>query len=472
MRPPDTLCKRTLDILLAITGLIVGAPLMLVIALLVWLDSPGKVIFSQARLGRGGRTFRVHKFRKFPINWDDDAGSGVTVRGDARMTGIGRILERTKLDELPQLWNILKGEMSFVGPRPEILRYGDLFVGPYRKVLDYTPGIFGPSQIANRNEADMYPADESPDAYYRRVIFPAKAQNDIAYFGEAHCLKDIQWIVKGLWVSVVGAIPWRRIVRQYVKIVLIDALMIAVGWLFAYGLRYYDFVITPYGLGHILHIGNVFRWGVADKGLMIFPGVVIAAMLIGGCYRAPARYFSLEDSVRLLIVAGGGWMIGFLILIGLADRGISILLFPLGGAGVLGLLLLPRLLARLSARRSDLVRPHGDHPHQRRVLIYGANVAGTALARWLGSGIKGMHLIGFVDDNPKLAGGRLVNSQVLGRESDIPTLQQVYGVTELWVTFSPDRIKRHLLNTASAELGMTIYILSDMKPFAPAPSAE
>ena len=151
--------KRLLDIALSVTGLLIAAPVMLVIAIFIRIDSPGKVIFSQKRLGKNKNYFFIHKFRKFPDDWGTK-GSGVTTQGDVRMTSVGAFLERTKLDELPQLWNILKGEMSFVGPRPESTRYEALFTDGYEKLLDFTPGIFGPNQVAFRNESEMYPADE------------------------------------------------------------------------------------------------------------------------------------------------------------------------------------------------------------------------------------------------------------------------------------------------------------------------
>ncbi len=185
-------CKRIMDITLAGLGLMLAAPMIGLIAVAIRLESPGPIIFSQVRLGLRGERFRLHKFRKFP-----DAcfvGPGVTVVGDARMTRVGRFLERTKLDELPQLWNILRGEMSFVGPRPESVRYSDLFVPEFGCVLEYHPGIFGPNQVAFRNEAEMYPADSDPEDHYRNVLFPDKARRDLAYFPRANCLSDLVWI--------------------------------------------------------------------------------------------------------------------------------------------------------------------------------------------------------------------------------------------------------------------------------------
>src|SRR6516165_5602392 len=131
--------RRALDLAIAVAALIVLAPTMLLIAVLIRIESSGPVFFRQIRLGRGGRPFHLYKFRKF---WQhaDAAHGAVTLKNDPRMTRVGRILERTKFDELPQFWNVLIGDMSIVGPRPETLDFADCFEDDFRMVLDYTPG--------------------------------------------------------------------------------------------------------------------------------------------------------------------------------------------------------------------------------------------------------------------------------------------------------------------------------------------
>lgn len=461
----NSISKRTLDVALSAIGLLVAAPFMALIAVLVWIDDSGEIIFSQPRLGRHGVPFKMHKFRKFPANWGNK-GPGVTVRADARMTRIGGILERTKLDELPQLWNIFKGEMSFVGPRPESLRYQDLFAGEYAKVLQFKPGVFGPNQIAYRNEADMYPPDEPPEEYYRRVLFPAKATNDIDYFSRSTLVGDIQWIVRGLWVSLIGAIPWRRVMGFHAKIVLVDTLMIVTAWIMAYVLRFSDFQTSFSGILHLrndvsLAVSHQVNWQELYQGLIIIPLVIIGSMLMAGCYRVPVRHFSLPDAVRLFWAVSIGWMLAYLLLIGMTSRSISFLLFPITGPLLLGLVALPRILAR----HMDLARPQTHASAQRRILIYGGNSAGNALARLVRVGMSGTSLVGFLDDNPELLNCTLVNSRVLGRESDLPLLKEVYDFTELWVAFSPDTIKRKRLRTTCRGLGVALYFLFDLEPF-------
>lgn len=115
------------------------------------------------------------------------------------MTRVGRVLERTKLDELPQLWNIVLGNMAFVGPRPETENFADCFTGPFEHVLDYIPGLFGPSQALFRNEGAIFPENCDPHDFYRRVLFPAKAGVDLSYYPQRTVASDAAWILCGIF---------------------------------------------------------------------------------------------------------------------------------------------------------------------------------------------------------------------------------------------------------------------------------
>jgi lipopolysaccharide/colanic/teichoic acid biosynthesis glycosyltransferase len=194
--------RRALDVAIAVAALIVLAPTMLLIAVLIRIESSGPVFFRQIRLGRGGRPFYLYKFRKFWQHADATHGA-VTLKNDPRMTRVGRILERTKFDELPQFWNVLIGDMSIVGPRPETLDFADCFGNDFRMVLDYTPGLLGPSQAIFRNESSLYPADLDPQEFYRRVLFPAKARVDLLYFARRTIMSDLGWIIRSV-LAVVG----------------------------------------------------------------------------------------------------------------------------------------------------------------------------------------------------------------------------------------------------------------------------
>ena len=188
--------RRILHVVFAASALACLAPVMAAVALAIYVESGRPVFFSQTRLGKEGQHFRLHKFRKFSARAGRD-GPAVTVRGDTRMTRVGRVLERTKLDELPQLWNILIGDMAIVGPRPESLAFVDCFSKRYWNVLKFKPGIFGPCQVMFRNEGHLYSDGCKPEQYYSNILFPLKAHADLAYFTNRTLRSDLRCVVHG-----------------------------------------------------------------------------------------------------------------------------------------------------------------------------------------------------------------------------------------------------------------------------------
>jgi len=191
------MASRALDLVVACLGLALAGPLMLLITLAILIESGRPVFFAQIRLGQGGRHFRMFKFRKFGKS-SGEAGLPLTMHKDTRLSRIGRFLVASKLDELPQLYNVLKGDMSLVGPRPESLAFSDCLAGDYRAVLAYRPGIFGPSQVAFRYECVFYPPDAEPTRFYREVLFPLKARFDLSYYPRRTLLSDCAWIARGV----------------------------------------------------------------------------------------------------------------------------------------------------------------------------------------------------------------------------------------------------------------------------------
>jgi lipopolysaccharide/colanic/teichoic acid biosynthesis glycosyltransferase len=175
------LLRRGFDVFVSAVALTALAPVILLISLAVYLEGANPIFFQQTRLGVGGRPFRMYKFRKFRADCGA-SGAPLTVDGDQRLTKIGKFLAATKLDELPQLWNVLKGDMAIVGPRPESMAFADCFKDGFEEVLQHKPGLVGPSQIAFRHEARLYPGGEDPCVFYRRELFPAKARIDVTYF--------------------------------------------------------------------------------------------------------------------------------------------------------------------------------------------------------------------------------------------------------------------------------------------------
>ena len=189
------MAKRLFDILAAAAGLLLLSPLLLLAALWVKLDSPGPVLFRQTRVGRHGVPFSIHKFRTMRVA----PGAAITVGEDPRITRSGRVLRQTKLDELPQLWDVLRGAMSLVGPRPELPRYVALYPTELREqVLAVRPGITDPASLAFSHEAELLAAASDPEREYREVVLPAKLRLSADYAARATLATDLQLILATL----------------------------------------------------------------------------------------------------------------------------------------------------------------------------------------------------------------------------------------------------------------------------------
>ena len=186
-------CKRAFDILCSFLGLTVLSPVLLVVSVLVAVTSPGGVFFRQERIGKDGRPFRIFKFRSMR---KDNAGLKITTGNDSRITPVGRFLRKSKIDELPQLINVLVGDMSFVGPRPEVADYVNLYTPYQRQVLQVRPGITGLASIRFRNENDLLTASDDPNRTYIEQIMPKKIELDLEYIPHASVFYDIKLIIQ------------------------------------------------------------------------------------------------------------------------------------------------------------------------------------------------------------------------------------------------------------------------------------
>ena len=186
--------RRWLDVAASLAGLAVLSPLFLMIGLWIKLDSPGPVFYRATRVGRNGRLFRLYKFRSM-VAGADRQGPGITATGDARVTRAGRALRRTKIDELPQLLNVLSGDMSLVGPRPEDPRYVALYTPEQRRVLAVRPGITSAASLAYRHEEQLL-AGPDWETVYREQVLPAKLAIDLDYLAQRSLWSDLGLIVR------------------------------------------------------------------------------------------------------------------------------------------------------------------------------------------------------------------------------------------------------------------------------------
>lgn len=185
--------KYIFDRLMAFIGLLFLWPILLIVAILIRTQMPGgPVIFSQKRVGLGGKLFTMYKFRSMTVG---HGGSSVSVAGESRITPLGSKLRRYKIDELPELWNVLIGDMSFVGPRPDVPGYADQLKGKDREILKLRPGITGPASLKYRDEEELLAKQVNPQKYNDEVIFPDKVRINRYYLQHYLFIKDVQIIL-------------------------------------------------------------------------------------------------------------------------------------------------------------------------------------------------------------------------------------------------------------------------------------
>ena len=182
--------KRSFDLLAAAASIVLLSPVLAAVAAAVRISSPGPVIFAQERIGRGFRPFRIFKFRTMYVDAPSRGGQLTVGEHDPRITPVGRFLRGTKLDELPQLWNVVRGDMSLVGPRPEVPRYVEMFRGDYAEILRVRPGITDPASLKYRRESEELAAACDPEEEYVRRILPDKIDISKRYIRTSSLVGD------------------------------------------------------------------------------------------------------------------------------------------------------------------------------------------------------------------------------------------------------------------------------------------
>jgi len=190
--------KRAFDIFFSGLGLIFTSPIILLAALVSCVDARGNGFITQTRIGLSGQNFRIIKIRT--MRYSKSVDTFVTIAGDSRITTTGAFFRRSKIDELPQLINVFLGQMSFVGPRPDVLGFADKLEGRAKNILNVRPGITGPATLKYRNEEEMLQQESDPERYNAQVIFPDKVKINLQYIREYTFVKDLKYI----WKTVAG----------------------------------------------------------------------------------------------------------------------------------------------------------------------------------------------------------------------------------------------------------------------------
>lgn len=196
--------KRILDTLAAMVGLILLLPVLAIVACCIKLTSRGPVLYRQVRIGQGARLFDILKFRSMTIQ-TSERDLKITIDGDSRVTPVGKFLRRYKLDELPQLWNVIRGDMSLVGPRPEVPFYVEGYTPEQRKVLSARPGMTDPASLAYRNEEEILARQSDPQEFYRTKILPDKLTRNKTYLEQITFRNDVRIVVQTIFSSLLKA---------------------------------------------------------------------------------------------------------------------------------------------------------------------------------------------------------------------------------------------------------------------------
>jgi FlaA1/EpsC-like NDP-sugar epimerase/lipopolysaccharide/colanic/teichoic acid biosynthesis glycosyltransferase len=403
--------KRGFDFATAVISLLVFAPLFLVIALVIKRDSAGPVFYRGERVGRNGRRFRIYKFRTMVVGADRH-GPGITGQDDPRVTRFGRRLRRARLDEVPQLINVLLGDMSLVGPRPEIPEMADRYPPLFRRLLALRPGLTGPASLAYRNEERLMETDPSR---YAQVILPERLALDMRYVLHRGFWADLRIIGRTIG-AVFGldsfAFRWlARSVRRHVPWLLLDAPVIAAAFYAALFLRLLDFPKSATSN----YLGAMTRW--------ILPVVLLYLVMttLWGIHRRVWRFATAAD-VRPIF---GATATATAIVLGLdffsGSRGPRLLplgVILLGGFFSACGMVLIRYRSRLLRGLASASRNGGEGT---RAIIYGAGDAGQHLALRLLTHESGeiYDLVGFVDDDPRKQGQRIHGLPVLGGRPDL-----------------------------------------------------
>ena len=440
-RAIDRVARRMLDVLIAGLGMLLLLPVFLLLAFLIKRDSPGPIFYWGDRIGRYGRPFRILKFRTMYEDTASYNGPKVTGQGDPRITPLGQWLRDTKINELPQLWNVLKGDMSLVGPRPEDCDFVTHWPADVREVLlSVRPGITSPASILYRDEESMLQAGNVVDQYLKAIL-PSKLRLDLLYVNHRSFLTDLDvmfWTLLALLPQLKTRHvpehllfwgPLARFISRYFSWFVLDSLIafaavaitgllwrsngpLELGWGIAMGVALAIALIFSM-VNALLGIGRVV-WSRADFNdafaLALSSGLTTAILLIANALWQPRALAVPYLGHRLLpsglimvsgVLAFGGFVLmryRMRIFTGLSEHWITIR----GGAATLG----------------------------ERVLIVGAGEVGNLASYLLRKAELGQAytIVGLVDDSPRKQGTRISGIQVLGRTEEIPQLVSLHDV--------------------------------------------
>lgn len=458
--------KRGFDVVVSATGLLLLAPLLLLVAALIKLDSPGPVFYRQVRVGRHGVPFRIFKFRTMVAAQHSDAPQ-LTVAGDARITRVGARLRRYKLDELPQLLDVLRGTMSLVGPRPEVPKYVAQYPEAWReRVLSVRPGITDFASVHYRHENELLSRVADPEREYLEVILPSKLRYAMHYVDNLTLADDLKLLGLTLRTVFVPHNPaaarmqmaknsplWGRLERVMSNLhpkrrllaTLVDAVTVLLCWHLTYLFRLGFERYQP---------GRPWYDDMVSFGVV---AVYLLCLAVMGVQRGIWRYFGFDDLRRITLAC---------LLAGLISA-VAVLMAQLVGVARAVLLLHPVFciaalsMVRMACRmlwEQAWAKSHGQSGEVRRAIVLGAGDVARRL-------IAGMHLrdgwtvVALLDDDPAKRGSRIGGIPVLGPLADL-ALPHVHAEATHVVLAMPDASAAYRAQAAALARQLGLQVLT------------
>ena len=412
---------RATDIIISLVGLLILLILLPWIAFLIKFDSKGPVFYRCKRVGRGGKIFNMYKFRTM-YETPTPLGPGLSPQGDPRVTPVGLVLRRLKLNELPQFINILKGEMTLIGPRPEAPELAAAYPETARRIFDVKPGLAGPNQILGRNEEELYPPGVDPVQHYIEHLLPRKLPLDLEYIDNKSLFKDFAYLFLACKVTVTGAVSRKHLwgKRHQIFLMCSDLCCCVASFFLAHFLRYDGFLnqTAIRLLPTLLVFAVVFR---------------LPLFMYFGLYNSMIRHLSFYDIKQITKAVGASSLLlvvvsFFFELVRQYSRGVFLIDFALLTILLIG--------SRILLQKIAMLYQHGNSANgkgqKRRVLIWGAGDTGELCLRYLNKDQQVEYEpVGFIDDDSQKRYRRLHGVKVLGDRHHLATLVQLYRVEEV-----------------------------------------
>jgi FlaA1/EpsC-like NDP-sugar epimerase/lipopolysaccharide/colanic/teichoic acid biosynthesis glycosyltransferase len=448
--------KRLLDILVASSALALGSPLLVLIAILIKLDSRGPILFRQQRVGRGIKPFRILKFRTM-VEDAENRGPAVTVGNDPRITRVGRILRKYHLDELPNLVNVLIGDMSLVGPRPEVVKYLPYYSEEDRRIFEVRPGLTDLATLQFRKEAEILALSDDPERAYVEDVLPEKIRASLSHSRHISLTYDVSILLRTVAAIVCDTDHPRALARigtwllshRRPFILLMHLGLFTLSFAFSFLLRF-DLLVPP--------DMQTLLWTTLPI-LLLVRGLAFARYHL---YEGLWRYVGIWDVFALAKAVTLSSMVFAAVVMLTVGHGFPRSILVTDWLICLALTAGGRMIMRIS-REVTQGTPRGG----KVALIVGAGDAGEILVREIErSNVLDYDLVGFVDDDESLQGHRIRGLQVLGRIDELPQICTSRGVDEVLIAIpsAGPEVQRRVLRLCmkASVVSKTVPSLKDL----------